>query len=247
MKTKSKLFLRIARPYVTRRLKRQFFDIRVSGLDRLRYLVSQGPVILACNHVAWWDPLVLVHLDKVLGSDGYCLMDKKSLQQLPFFRWVGALPVDRSSPKVAYRDLLAALDVLKKPGQIMAIFPQGEQRPAHLPLIHKPGVATLAQRSGAPVVPCALRYDFLESPRQIVHLKIGQALLPNDRAQNKEEFLELLADQMRRSLAEIDEELLAPNGAFHSLFGRKMLNSTSERIPFPAAALRSLTGSDAHD
>jgi 1-acyl-sn-glycerol-3-phosphate acyltransferase len=247
MNAKNQLFLRIARPYVRRRLRRNFFDVQVSGLERLDHMLRRGPLVLACNHVAWWDPLILMHLDAVLGSDGYCLMDQKSLAQLPFFRWVGALPIDRTSPRSAYEDLASAARILRDPGQILAIFPQGGQRPAHLPLVLKPGVEALARKTQAPVVACALRYDYGQSPRPIVHLSIGEALTYDNGRQGKQQFLKVLGENMTKELSKIDEQLLKKCGEFRSLLHKADLDSSRERIPIAAGALRALARSHGHD
>lgn len=244
MTDKSSLFLKLARPYVARRLRRQFFDVRLAGLLRLRKLVFERPVILACNHVAWWDPLLLVHLDGVLGSDGFCLMDKQNLAKLPFFRWLGALPVDLKSRHAAYRDVLFAGKILDSPRRILAIFPQGVQRPAHFPLNFKSGVAALAERTGAPVVPLAIRYDFLEAPRQVVHLKVGEPLLFSQETHTRELFLCELEERIKEAFFDIDHELFDPKGDFASLLGRTPLDSGTERIPLPAVALRALSKRD---
>ena len=247
MRGKNTLFLRLARPYIARKLKRQFFDVRISGLERLRQLVDAGPLVLASNHVAWWDPLVLVHLDKMLKSDGYCLMDKASLEQLPFFRWVGALPIDRTSHLAAFRDLVEAGRILDGPRRILAIFPQGDQRPAHLPLNFRSGIATLAVRTSAPVIPLAIRYDFLQSPRQIVHLKVGTPLRFAVGTDTREGFVHALEENTRCALTDIDQEILAPNRSFVSLLHKTTVDSTCERIPQQAAALRVLARRKAHD
>lgn len=247
MSKKNQFFLGVFRPYIRRRLRQNFFDVRVSGLTRLQHIASRGPLILACNHVAWWDPLILMHLDSVLGSDGYCLMDKQSLKQLPFFRWLGALPIDRTSPRAAYKDLDRACEVLQRSRQILAIFPQGEQCPAHLPLVLKPGVEALARKTCAPVVPCALRYDYLESPRPIVHLKLGEALSYEIEKSSKPGFLKKLEEKMGEALAKIDEELVNKGGEFQSILHTGQLDSSREQLPLGAGALRTLTGSKEHD
>lgn len=238
MSDKNAFFLKLARPYVARRLRRQFFDVRIGGLDRLQPLVNDGPVILACNHVAWWDPLLLVHLDAVLKSDGYCLMDRVNLNQLPFFRWVGALPLDRTSQTSSYRDLLAAGRILNAERKILAIFPHGDQRPAHLPLNYRAGIVTLAARTLAPVVPLAIRYDFLQSPRQIAHLRVGVPLRFSSGTDTKESFLLELEERTRTALLDIDQQILNPKGDFVSLLHPSTADSTRERIPQVASALR---------
>lgn len=173
MSDKSAFFLRFARPYVRRRLRREFAEIRVSGLERFRREVASGPLLIAANHVAWWDPLLLVAFDQAVGGGGHCLMDRANLERLPFFRWAGAVPLDRASARGSLRDLGEAARQLDGPGKYLVVFPQGAQTPAHRSLRFKRGVAWLAEMARVPLVPLAIRYDFLEGPRPFVHVSIG--------------------------------------------------------------------------
>jgi 1-acyl-sn-glycerol-3-phosphate acyltransferase len=231
-------FQHFARSYVRFKLSRNFADIRFHAGDCIRQELAKGPIILTSNHVAWWDPLLLVQLDTFLGSDGYCLMDKKSLAELPFFRWVGALPIDRTSPAKAYRDIERARAVLSGPGRILAMFPQGEQRPAHLPLSFKPGVAALAAHSGAPVIPLAIQYTYLESPRPVVHLAAGPALRFQSRHHARENFLSELEHHTAEALHRIDVHLIQGVDGFCSLLHKTPRAQNLERIPPGAKALR---------
>lgn len=236
---------RIIQAYVRSRLRKNFADVRICGESTIKQELERGPVVLACNHVAWWDPLLLVQLDAFLGSDGYCLMDQESLRQLPFFRWVGALPIDRTSPTRAYRDIQMASSVLCQPRRVLAIFPQGEQRPAHLPLAFRPGVAALAAHSGAPVIPLAIQYTYLQSPRPVVHLAAGPALRFNPGRDARDNFLCELEHQTAEALHRIDVHLLGGVDEFRSLLGNDRNAELRERIPAGAKALRLLTGRSA--
>ncbi len=220
MTRKSALFLRFARPYVRRRLRRAFSAVRVSGLESIEELLRQGPVILAPNHVAWWDAFLCVALDERLGGGGYCLMDAENLERLPFFAWTGAVPLDRKHPRRTLRDLDAACALLTGPGRFLIAFPQGQQRPAHLPLEFHRGIELLAERTGAPVVPIGLRYDFTEGPRPEIHISCGPAQLWNRRGVLALELEVAVGLQ----LAAIDAELLRSagtrdNSAFVPLIG----------------------------
>ena len=133
-------FFSLARRYVRRKFARSFDGIHVAGLEQARALVAREPLILAATHVAWWDALFAIAMADLLGGESYCLMDADNLRRLPFFGWVGAVPLDRSSPKRALRDMKAAATLLDRPGRVLWIFPQGRQRPSHLrPLDLQPG------------------------------------------------------------------------------------------------------------
>jgi 1-acyl-sn-glycerol-3-phosphate acyltransferase len=242
---KKRWFQHLARAYVKRRLKRQFSNVTVLGAKILASTLASGPAIIACNHVAWWDPLLLVQLDAFLKSDAYCLMDEINLRELSFFGDLGALPLNRNKRTQSYRDLLQSLEIVKKPGQLLFIFPQGRQTPAHFPLHFFEGAAFLAARSGLPVFPLGLRYDFAEGPRQVVHLAVGAPLhfepqvtqAPATRAT----FTRRLEDAVQAQLERIDAHLFAPETDSHSLLERAAGHDRRERIPLLAAALRPST------
>ncbi len=130
--TRHPAFLRVARRYTRRRISRRLDGLWVSGLDEARAALAGRPLIFAANHVAWWDALLLLPLDEALGGLGWAVMDARNLRRLPFLGWVGALPLDRSSPERSRGCLQACAALLDRPGRALWIFPQGRQRPAHL-------------------------------------------------------------------------------------------------------------------
>ena len=187
--TRHPAFLRVARRYTRRRISRHLDGLWVSGLDEARAALAGRPLIFAANHVAWWDALLLLPLDEALGGLGWAVMDARNLRRLPFLGWVGALPLDRSSPERSRGCLQACAALLDRPGRALWIFPQGRQRPAHLrPLDLRPGVQTLHASSGVDLVAVSIDYVFLERARPAAVVRFsppipgadvgGEALLP---------------------------------------------------------------------
>ena len=187
--TRHPAFLRLARRYTRRRISRRLDGLWVSGLDEARAALAGRPLIFAANHVAWWDALLLLPLDEALGGLGWAVMDARNLRRLPFLGWVGALPLDRSSPERSRGCLQACAALLDRPGRALWIFPQGRQRPAHLrPLDLRPGVQTLHASSGVDLVAVSIDYVFLERARPAAVVRFsppipgadvgGEALLP---------------------------------------------------------------------
>lgn len=166
--------LALARWYGRRRIARAFDGLFVEGLVEARQRARHEPLILAMNHVAWWDPFVVVLLDEALGTESYCLMDAQNLSKLPFFGWIGAIPLRRESPRDALRDLKASRALLDHPGRVVWIFPQGRQRPSHLrPLGLERGVGVLADDAKATVLPVSLTYSFREAPQPTIAVSVG--------------------------------------------------------------------------
>ncbi len=236
---KSHAFTKVFELYTSYRLKRMFHDVRLVADPSFDTALSQGPSIITLNHVCWWDPLILVQFNRRLKLDGTCLMDKANLDGLKFFSKLGAVPLDRSSPKTAYSDLKRSLATLTQARQTLVIFPQGVQRPSHLPLHFERGVAYLAKASGLPVIPVGLRYDFSHTPRPIVHLAVG-AVQHWATTSSNTQFLARLEDETRKALDRVDELLIAETPA-PSLLRASAPSDRAGALPAGTAALQLLT------
>ncbi|WP_067804452.1 lysophospholipid acyltransferase family protein [Actinomadura formosensis] len=136
---------------------RAAFLPRVSGL---RHVPRIGPVILAANHLAFLDsfvlPLMVPRRVHFLGKHEYFTeAGPKGRATAAFFRSLGAIPVDRSGGRAALDALDTSAAVLER-GGVFAIHPEGTRSPDGRLYRGRTGVARLAMRTGAPVVPVAI-------------------------------------------------------------------------------------------
>ena len=201
-------FLRLARRYTRHRVARSLDGLWVSGLDPARAALADRPLIFAPNHVAWWDTLLLVMLDQALGGLSWAAMDARNLQKVPLLGWIGALPLDRSSPDRAKECLHACADLLDRPGRALWMFPQGRQRPAHLrPLDLKPGLVTLHVTNPVDVVAVSLDYVFLEADRPAAVVRFS-APIPADSV-DAQTLLPVVEHALLDGLAAIDVAAIA--------------------------------------
>lgn len=116
-------------------------------------LPSQGPVVLVANHISLWDPVVA---GVALRRRVY-FMAKQELFDMPVvgqvIRALGAFPVKRGQADFsATRRALALL----RQGEVVGIFPEGGRQFGSTGNFH-PGAALLAVKTGAPIVPVALK------------------------------------------------------------------------------------------
>lgn len=129
-------------------LARGLFRLRVDGAARVP---RTGPVLLAGNHSGFVDgPLVFL----VAPRAASVLAKSEIFAGLgaTVFGWLGLIPVHRG---LADRDALrAGLAVLDR-GGALAVFPEGTRGAGSFAQISD-GLAYLALRSGAPVVPVAV-------------------------------------------------------------------------------------------
>lgn len=137
-----RLVARLAIPLVAR--------LRTEGLENIP---MEGPVILAMNHIAWLDiPMASLRVKRVTHY-----MAKIELFRVPvlggIMRLCGSFPVRRGEGD---REALRTSERLLQQGEVLVIFPEGH-RSDHGPLITAhPGIALIALRSNAPIVPVGI-------------------------------------------------------------------------------------------
>jgi 1-acyl-sn-glycerol-3-phosphate acyltransferase len=128
------------------------YRVRIDGRDRVP---TTGPVILAANHRSFMDsiflPLVIRRRVTFVAKAEY--FDSKKTAW--FFRGVGQIPIRREGGSASERALASATEVLES-GGVFGIYPEGTRtRDGYLHRGHT-GVARLALRTGAPIVPVGL-------------------------------------------------------------------------------------------
>ncbi|RSN69431.1 MULTISPECIES: lysophospholipid acyltransferase family protein [Actinomadura] len=146
--------------------------MRVAFLPRVRglgHVPRRGPVILAANHLAVLDsfvlPLMVPRRVHFLGKQEYfTAAGPRGRATAAFFRGLGAIAVDRSGGRAALAALDASARVLER-GGVFAIHPEGTRSPDGRLYRGRTGVARLALRTGAPVVPVAIEGTDRVQPR----------------------------------------------------------------------------------
>ncbi|MGI6493044.1 MAG: lysophospholipid acyltransferase family protein [Pelotomaculum sp.] len=112
-----------------------------------------GGVLLAANHVSYWDPVAIVC---AIERQVY-FMAKAELFNIPIIGYAvrvsGAFPVRRDATD--RRALRTALRLLQQ-GEVVGIFPEGTRNKSEGTLQPHLGAAMLALKTGVPVVPIAV-------------------------------------------------------------------------------------------
>jgi 1-acyl-sn-glycerol-3-phosphate acyltransferase len=126
-----------------------------------RNVPAKGGVLLASNHLAFMDSVVLTLVARrsvafMAKAEYFTGTGFKGWAMRTFFTAVGAVPVDRASSKAAQEALDAGLEVLRS-GDAFSIYPEGTRSRDGRLYRGRTGVAWLALTAGVPVVPVALR------------------------------------------------------------------------------------------
>ena len=133
------------------------FRPKVSGL---RFVPSNGPVIIASNHLSFSDsifmPLVVPRSVTFLAKSEYFTSPgiKGFIKKITFIA-LGQVPVDRTGGKRSEAALLTGLKLLSQDACI-GIYPEGTRSPDGRLYKGRTGIARMAIESGAPIIPVAM-------------------------------------------------------------------------------------------
>lgn len=192
------LFLRAIGAFITW----AFFRLKVEGGDGLP---KTGPFIIVSNHTSFLDPLAI----QVAVPVKISWITKRCIYENPFLR-----PIHRLSDSILINGAVEkALEALEE-GRVIGIFPEGTRSPDGRLLEADVGVAILALKSGAPVIPVGVRgaheaYPVgrrFFKPHQVT-VRIGRGF--SFEKEYKEDIEESLLRQKRDYVMERVEELIA--------------------------------------
>ena len=158
------------------------WNAHVFGIENIP---TDGPLIIACNHVSLLDPPVMGCF--VPRQVSY--MAKSELFEIPvlgpLIRGLGAYPVDREGSATAA--IKRSVEVLRA-GGCVGIFPEGG-RNVEGDKAPRGGVALLASLAKAPVVPAAVVGTSEKKKRGKIKVAYGAPLaLPADRKATRDEL-----------------------------------------------------------
>jgi 1-acyl-sn-glycerol-3-phosphate acyltransferase len=132
-----------------------WFNWRFEGLENVP---REGPVLVACNHISYFDPLAHAYMLIKAGRRPRFLA-KSELYGNPFLRRLleGAkqIPVERGTGSAA--PVVAAMSALKD-GEAVMVYPEGTvtTSPDFSPMQGKTGIARLTLAGEVPVLPIAV-------------------------------------------------------------------------------------------
>jgi 1-acyl-sn-glycerol-3-phosphate acyltransferase len=162
-------------------------QIEVTGLEHLAG--TSGPVVIIGNHMSSLETIMLPAL--IMPFKQVAFVVKQALLEHavfgPIMRAVKVIPVGRVNPREDLKTVLTQGEALLRQGVSVVIFPQAT-RSAEFDIggFNTLGVK-LAARAGVPVIPLALKTDFMGNgkrfkdvgpvdPQKVVHYAFGAPL-----------------------------------------------------------------------
>ena len=141
--------------------------VHISGLDHVKAV--EGPCVLIANHMSLLETFALPSMLLPYTNVTYVL--KESLLKVPYFgdllRIIKSIAVGRSDPRADLKAVMTEGQARLEEGISVIIFPQSTRSTVFRPSEFNTLGVKLAARAGVPVVPLALRTDFLSQGRML--------------------------------------------------------------------------------
>jgi 1-acyl-sn-glycerol-3-phosphate acyltransferase len=136
---------------------RALYRPEIAGAE---HVPAAGPVILAANHQSFVDEFFIPigarrQVFYFAKAEYFTAPGLRGRAMAAFFRGMGQVPVERADLRSAAAVIDIGVEVLAE-GRALGIFPEGTRSPDGRLYKFRTGVARLALRSGAPVVPVGL-------------------------------------------------------------------------------------------
>ncbi|MCA1831314.1 MAG: lysophospholipid acyltransferase family protein [Actinomycetota bacterium] len=189
-----------------------FFRWRFDGLENIP---GSGPVIVAGNHISYFDPLCQGYM-VVKAKRMPRFFAKSELWKNPLLKFVlthaRQIPVERGTGETG--PVEKAIDALGE-GNVVMIYPEATitTNTDLTPMQGKTGVARVALTSGAPVVPVAVWGSHWVKPKhrktkqkfgRLILVKAGVPLVFDESLRARANEPEVLRDVTDRVMAELD-------------------------------------------
>lgn len=190
------------------------------GTQNLRDV--KGGMVLAANHLSWFDPLVISH---VLWDNFQHprFLAKDSLFRVPVLGWVmknaEQIPVVRGTRDAA-ASVQAAVDAARN-GRCVVVYPEGTitKDPDMWPMSAKTGAARIALTARCPLVPLAhwgsqevmgpYRKEFKILPIKTIHVQVGPPVDLTDLYDRPldAETLRIASDRLMQAITQLLAEI----------------------------------------
>jgi 1-acyl-sn-glycerol-3-phosphate acyltransferase len=174
------------------------------------HLPPDVPLLLAANHVSWWDGFVLREVQRSLrpGAPLYTVMSAAELARFPWFRRMGVVGVDPASPGSVARALgFLRARLRERPESTVVFFPQGRIWPSHRrPLGFQRGVEVFARRLSTRVLPVGIHAEPLNTAAPTFFVSVGEGVDAPLSAGELERRVEVELDAILGFVAEHGED-----------------------------------------
>lgn len=227
------MFYRVLKYVILGPLLRLMFRPRIEGMENIP---ESGRAIVAGNHLSFTDhfvmPAILPRRITFLAKAEYFTgPGLKGRLTAAFFRSVGQIPVDRSGGKASQAAVTAAIEVLER-DELLGIYPEGTRSHDGRLYRGRTGVAVMALRAQAPVIPCAVLGTFELQPPGRRFPRIGRVTIRFGEPLDFSRFFGM--DEQRYVVRSVTDEIMY---AIMAMSGQEYVDRYAGEVKAEQAAL----------
>jgi 1-acyl-sn-glycerol-3-phosphate acyltransferase len=213
-------------PLVSRFLQGKF-TIEAAVPEAVRAL--QPPYFLMSNHQGFWDPVMIsFYLDRDVR-----FITTDAMFRSPFLKYLmnflGAVPKRKARTDM---NTMKQIMLLKKHGQVIGIFPEGQKTwdGVSLPLLFS--TAKLVRKMAIPVVTVRIRGGYLSHPRWSVRRRRGSIKLEYRLLYQNREALALSSEKINEDLTEalFHDVVVWQRGAKQPFHGKRLAERVEQLL-----------------
>jgi len=181
------------------------------GLNNLSKF--NGPAVMIGNHMSLLETAVMHAF--VRPRRDFCFVIKEQLFKVPFFgdimRTLGCIGVGRKNPRDDFRAVLEEGVETLKQGKSIVIFPQASRSAEFDPVHFNTIGVKLARAANVPIIPTALKTDFLANGKLIkdlgpirrdreIHFEFGEPIMSVESSGKKEHqiIVDFIMDRLKK-------------------------------------------------
>jgi 1-acyl-sn-glycerol-3-phosphate acyltransferase len=227
------VFYRLLKYVVLGPLLRLMFRPRIEGMENVP---ESGRAIIAGNHLSFSDhflmPAILPRRITFLAKAEYFTgPGLKGRLTAAFFRSVGQIPIDRSGGPASQAAITTAIEVLER-DELLGIYPEGTRSHDGRLYRGRTGVAVMALRAQAPVIPCAMVGTFELQPPGRRFPRIGRVTIRFGEPLDFSRFFGM--DEQRYVVRSVTDEIMY---AIMGISGQEYVDRYAGEVKAEQAAL----------
>lgn len=227
------MFYRLLKYVVLGPLLRLMFRPRIEGMENLP---ESGRAIIAGNHLSFTDHFVMPaivprRITFLAKAEYFTGPGLKGRLTAAFFRSVGQIPIDRSGGPASQAAVTAAIEVLER-DELLGIYPEGTRSHDGRLYRGRTGVAVMALRAQAPVIPCAMLGTFELQPPGRRFPRIGRVTIRFGEPLDFSRFFGM--DEQRYVVRSVTDEIMY---AIMAISGQEYVDRYAGEVKAEQAAL----------
>jgi 1-acyl-sn-glycerol-3-phosphate acyltransferase len=145
--------------YIMRIIRANFHGVKYNAID----VSADKSVLLLANHFGWWDGFVMYYLNhKLFKKKFHIMILEDTVRKVWFLKYMGAFSIVKNSRQMI-ASLNYAAELLKTPGNLVLIFPQGRLYSNFVDTIHFEKGLSRVTRGNESKAECIFAASFIEN------------------------------------------------------------------------------------